>query len=72
MMGEALEQQVPECECIICGKVKLEGIMVISEFICDDCEAEMVRTDVLDSKYPFFINQLKRIYIRSEMYKQQS
>lgn len=49
--------------CIICGQVKEEGIVIISEFICQDCEAEMVHTDVQDAKYPFFIHRLKRIFV---------
>lgn len=50
--------------CIICGQPKEEGILIISEFICDDCEAEMVHTDVRDAKYPFFITQMKQIWYR--------
>ncbi|GAB7057257.1 hypothetical protein JCM16163A_40050 [Paenibacillus sp. YK5] len=59
-MGDALQH---ECTgpCIICGLNKEQGIMIISEFICDDCEKEMVRTDVSDPKYPFFIHQMKQI-----------
>jgi hypothetical protein len=47
--------------CIICGQSKQEGIMLISEFICEQCEHEMVHTDVKDEKYPFFIRQLKQV-----------
>ncbi len=55
-----------EPHCIICGQGKLagEGIYIVSEFICNSCETEMVRTDVRDDKYPFFINQMKRILIK--------
>lgn len=48
--------------CIICGSTGKDGIRVISEFICEECEMEIVRTDVQDAKYPFFIHQLKRIW----------
>lgn len=48
--------------CIICRESKPEGIVIVSEFICDDCEAEIVRTDVQDAKYPFFIHQMKQIW----------
>ncbi|SDE52866.1 Inhibitor of sigma-G Gin [Paenibacillus sp. UNCCL117] len=59
-MGEALQNEwTPSC--MICGQQKENGIMIISEFICEDCEKEMVRTDVSDSKYPFFIHQMKKI-----------
>ncbi|MCR8645892.1 sigma factor G inhibitor Gin [Paenibacillus sp. N1-5-1-14] len=46
--------------CIICSQAKPDGIFILSEFICDDCESEMVRTDVMDERYPFFIGQLKQ------------
>ncbi|MCM3631288.1 sigma factor G inhibitor Gin [Paenibacillus glycanilyticus] len=51
--------------CIICGEHKAEGegIRIVSEFICENCESEMVRTDVKDAKYPFFIHQMKQIFI---------
>jgi hypothetical protein len=52
------------CTCIICGQLRQNGILIISEFICEDCEAEMVQTDVKDAKYPFFIDQMKRIWFR--------
>lgn len=48
--------------CIICGQTGRNGITVINEFICDECETEMVRTDVHDAKYPFFIHQMKQIW----------
>lgn len=55
-----MEEQ-KEHVCIICGQSGGEGITIVSEFICEACEAEMVHTDVKDAKYPFFVNQLKRI-----------
>ncbi|REE66523.1 inhibitor of sigma-G Gin protein [Paenibacillus taihuensis] len=51
--------------CIICGHEKQEGIRIIDGFICESCEIEMVGTDVQDAKYPFFIHQLKRIWIQN-------
>jgi hypothetical protein len=59
-MNEAWRQEIAH-ECIICGNHKENGIMIISEFICEECESEMVRTDVQDAKYPFFIHQMKQI-----------
>jgi hypothetical protein len=50
--------------CIVCGRTGQEGITVVSEFICELCEAEMVKTDVMDEKYPFFIHQLKRLWYK--------
>ncbi|MFD0961543.1 sigma factor G inhibitor Gin [Paenibacillus chungangensis] len=52
-------------QCAICGnrRIEGEGIRVIYGFICEDCETEMVHTDVRDAKYPFFIHQMKQIFI---------
>lgn len=51
------DQQMPIC--IICNDEKPDGIFILSEFICETCEEEMVHTDVMDEKYSFFIHQLK-------------
>ncbi|MBM7569361.1 sigma factor G inhibitor Gin [Paenibacillus sacheonensis] len=51
--------------CIICGHEKQEGIRIIDGFICDTCELEMVHTEVQDAKYPFFIHQLRRIWLQN-------
>lgn len=50
--------------CIICGQTKEAGITIVTEFICETCEAEMVRTDVRDDKYPFFIHRMKQIWVQ--------
>jgi hypothetical protein len=50
--------------CIVCGERKEEGITVVSEFICTSCESEMVQTKVEDEKYPFFIRQLRQLWVR--------
>lgn len=54
-----------EHHCIICNQEKSDGqgITIVSGFICETCEEEMVRTDVKDAKYPFFIHQMKQIFL---------
>lgn len=52
-MGKVIKELEEAQGCIICGQTKEHGIMIISEFICEDCEHEMVQTDVMDAKYPF-------------------
>ncbi|WP_270167043.1 sigma factor G inhibitor Gin [Paenibacillus sp. SYP-B4298] len=59
-----MEEEYRQTCCIVCNQEKDEGIFIMSEFICDACEAEMVRTDVRDAKYPFFIHQLRRIWLQ--------
>ncbi|SFM32535.1 Inhibitor of sigma-G Gin [Paenibacillus sp. 1_12] len=63
-MGKVIKDLEEAQGCIICGQTKEHGIMIISEFICEDCEHEMVQTDVMDAKYPFFIRQMKRIFYK--------
>ena len=48
--------------CIVCGKQKEAGIAIWNSFICELCEQEMVNTDVMDAKYPFFIEKMKTIW----------
>lgn len=57
-------EEAKDNRCIICGQQHMEGIMICSEFICLECESEIVHTDVKDAKYPFFINQMKQIWYR--------
>jgi len=63
-VGGMVMDPTAERNCIICGLTKKtqEGIILISEIICESCESEMVRTDVKDEKYPFFIDRMKRIW----------
>lgn len=52
-------------QCSICGEERAEGegIRIVRGFICDACETEMVHTDVKDAKYPFFIHQMKQLFM---------
>lgn len=50
--------------CIVCGEERIEGIAICEQFICHPCEQEMVNTDVRDEKYPFFIHQMKQIWLK--------
>ncbi|RXT08981.1 sigma factor G inhibitor Gin [Ammoniphilus sp. CFH 90114] len=51
-----------EKNCIVCGESNKEGIFIWEAFICQSCEQEMVHTDVMDAKYPFFIEKMKNIW----------
>ncbi|MFM1655422.1 sigma factor G inhibitor Gin [Brevibacillus sp. B_LB10_24] len=54
----------PLQRCIVCGEERTVGIAIWDQFICHPCEQEMVKTDVLDEKYPFFIKQMRRIWLK--------
>ena len=57
-------ERLTEHRCMICGQEKTEGIVIVDQFICSGCEQEMVHTEVNDAKYPFFIHQLKRLWMQ--------
>ncbi|WP_373232031.1 sigma factor G inhibitor Gin [Cohnella sp.] len=50
--------------CIVCGEPKEDGITIVTEFICTSCESEMVHTKVEDDRYPFFVHQMKQLWLR--------
>ncbi|SFB60949.1 Inhibitor of sigma-G Gin [Cohnella sp. OV330] len=52
--------------CIVCGHRDREGIRIMSSFICHSCESEMVNTQVEDQRYPFFVQQLKQLWVHTE------
>ncbi|WP_134702230.1 sigma factor G inhibitor Gin [Ammoniphilus sp. YIM 78166] len=56
-----METNQSKC-CVVCGETEREGISIWNSFICQPCEQEMVQTDALDAKYPFFIEKMKSIW----------
>jgi hypothetical protein len=50
--------------CIVCGESKEDGITIVTEFICQSCESEIVRTKVEDERYPYLVRQLKPLWVR--------
>lgn len=48
--------------CMICERKSEVGIHLVSSFICCNCEQEMVATDVMDERYPFFVARMKQIF----------
>jgi hypothetical protein len=52
--------------CIVCDEEQKDGIAICEQFICRRCEQEMVKTDVQDEKYPFFIHQMRRIWLQKD------
>ncbi|MBO2945919.1 sigma factor G inhibitor Gin [Paenibacillus sp. F411] len=49
--------------CIVCSQIKQEGITIVSQFVCEDCESEIVHTNAEDAKYQYFIHRLKQIAV---------
>jgi hypothetical protein len=57
-----IEKSTP-VRCIVCEQPREDGITVLAEFICEECERQIVRTAVEDKQYPFFVHQLSRIWL---------
>ena len=49
--------------CIICNEQKEQGMKICEQWICCDCEREIVRTDVSDVRYQFFVEAMKKIWL---------
>jgi superfamily II helicase len=47
--------------CIVCDLPHAEGIEIYGQFICADCEQEMVRTEASELRYQYYVQRLKRI-----------
>lgn len=50
--------------CIVCGESKLEGITIVTQFICMSCESDIVRTNAEDERYSFFVHRLRKLWVR--------
>lgn len=47
--------------CIVCEQRKEKGIRIYTQFLCVDCEKEIIQTETDDPKYRFYLQQLKKI-----------
>lgn len=61
---EAQDAAGSPVSCMICDRPRTEGIHICEAFICEDCEREMVATEVGDAKYPYFIMRMRQIWYR--------
>lgn len=50
-------------DCIICHVQKGDGISICGQFICSDCERDIVHSDVQDAVYQHYVEEMKRIWI---------
>ncbi|TXK78213.1 sigma factor G inhibitor Gin [Paenibacillus sp. N3.4] len=48
--------------CMICEQQRIGGIHIVTTFICDGCSNELVKTNVNDQRYPFFVKQMKKVF----------
>ncbi len=48
--------------CMICERECTEGIHILSQFICTDCEQDICRTNVDDDLYDYFVARLRALW----------
>jgi hypothetical protein len=63
-MEEIQPKENQVAQCIVCSKENEVGMYIWDQFICKNCEGEMVKTEVYDEKYPFFIKQMRKIWLK--------
>ena len=51
--------------CMICCEQKEAGIRILTQFLCHECEREIVKTDVEDERYDYYISRMKRIWLEA-------
>lgn len=49
--------------CIICEEMKHDGYHLYTQFICTDCEKDIIQTETADPKYQFYIKKLKKVIL---------
>ncbi|AST93956.1 sigma factor G inhibitor Gin [Sutcliffiella cohnii] len=59
-MNQSIRSSVGET-CIICEEIKYRGLHLYTEFICLDCEKDMLNTSTDDPKYKYYVQQLRKI-----------
>lgn len=62
--GEGVKTAPVTCgPCIICAAAGGEGLAVRGRYICERCEARIVRLQVSDPQYDFFRERLKLLWV---------
>lgn len=54
---------IPSATCIVCQQEKVTGIHICGQFLCADCERDIVVTDVGDQRYQYYIERMKQIWL---------
>ena len=49
-------------DCIVCQQPRAQGIHIFGQFLCAQCEQEIVHTDVTDARYAYYVECMKRIW----------
>jgi len=60
--GQPSLDGTPVPVCMICEQVGGEGIHILSQFICLECEREIVNTGVDDDLYDYFVERMRALW----------
>jgi hypothetical protein len=58
-------------QCIICGKVDVNGIWIAGKIICLECERKIVRTEVENPSYLTYVAKLRSLRVREQIIPRQ-
>jgi hypothetical protein len=47
--------------CIVCDQQKEKGLHLYSQFICKDCETDIIKTDTDDQKYQYYVEKMRKV-----------
>jgi len=51
--------------CFVCCEEKEFGIRILHQFLCAQCEREIVKTDVEDERYAYYVDRMKQIWMEA-------
>lgn len=57
-----------QLKCMICHVSANQGIKILDSFLCQDCEQEIVKTEVDDSRYTMFVSKMRDLNLQRYMY----
>lgn len=49
-------------KCYICNHESNTGIILLNQYICENCERELIHTPIDDLKYVMYKNKIKDIW----------
>ncbi|WP_085522399.1 sigma factor G inhibitor Gin [Tuberibacillus sp. Marseille-P3662] len=65
-MMAMIENQSAQESCIVCERTDRVGIHICNQLICDECQREIVSTDVDDDQYKYFVQRLAKLEVKRD------
>jgi len=48
--------------CILCGNMRIQGYKVLEQWVCDQCESDLLDTDVEHPYYQYYMESVKNMW----------